>query len=150
MLIQKQLLSRHIFIRLGLAFFALCPALIRLKVVFARLQNKFFPEEGKYHFDGHRLCGIVFSPEESAKHKNICPKCNKALTIGVLNRVEKLADRGEIKTEFKNNMHHYENRIPFYNLIPLDEVIAKSLKMSGTSRKVKEEYEKLIKQFGGE
>ena len=111
---------------------------------------EFFPEEGKYHFDGHRACGIVFSPEESAKHKNICPKCNKALTIGVLNRVEKLADRGEIKTEFKNNMHYYENRIPFYNLIPLDEVIAKSLKMSGTSRKVKEEYEKLIKQFGGE
>ncbi len=111
---------------------------------------EFFPEEGKYHFDGHRVCGIVFSPEESKKRNNICPKCGKGLTIGVLNRVHKLADRPEIKTEFTNNMHHYENRVPFYNLIPLDEVIAKALQFSVASRKVKEEYERFIKQFGGE
>lgn len=111
---------------------------------------EFFPEEGKYHFDGHRLCGICFSPEETKKHKNICPKCGKALVIGVLNRVEQLADRPEIKTQFKNNMHHHENRIPFYNLIPLDEVVSKTLGGAVTSIKVKTEYANLIKQFGGE
>src|SRR3990167_1789395 len=49
---------------------------------------EFYPEEGKYHYDGHRLCGVVFSPQESKAHKGVCPKCGKHLTIGVMNRVE--------------------------------------------------------------
>ena len=53
---------------------------------------EFFPEEGKYHFDGHRSCNILFSPSESKKHKNMCPVCKKPLTLGVMHRVEALAD----------------------------------------------------------
>ncbi|MBI2514847.1 DNA helicase UvrD [Candidatus Wolfebacteria bacterium] len=111
---------------------------------------EFFPEEGKYHFDGHRDCGIVFSPEESKKHKNLCPKCGKKLTIGVLNRVEVLADRPLIDVKVDGYLHKYENRVPYYNLVPLDEVIAKVYHMGTASRKVKDEYENLIKRFGGE
>jgi PHP family Zn ribbon phosphoesterase len=54
---------------------------------------EFFPEEGKYHFDGHASCGISLSPEQSKKNNNVCPKCKKPLVIGVLNRVQELADR---------------------------------------------------------
>lgn len=111
---------------------------------------EFFPEEGKYHFDGHRLCDIVFEPSESKKHNNICPKCGKKLTIGVLNRVEQLADRPPIKIEVDGYLHKHENRVPYYNLVPLDEVIAKVYQMGTSSRKVKDEYENLIKRFGGE
>ena len=54
---------------------------------------EFFPEEGKYHYDGHRKCGVVFAPGESLAHNDLCPKCGKKLTIGVMHRVEELADR---------------------------------------------------------
>ncbi len=103
---------------------------------------EFFPEEGKYHFDGHRACGVVFSPEETKKHNNICPKCNRKLTIGVLNRVHELADRPD--------GYHAEGRVPFHYIVPLDEIIAKSLGMGTASQKVKSEYENIIKIFGGE
>ncbi len=111
---------------------------------------EFFPEQGKYHLDGHRACRVVFDPEETEKHNNICPECGRKLTIGVLNRVHELADRPIVKTEFKNNCHHAEGRIPFYYIVPLDEIIAKSLGMGTASQKVKSEYENLIKKFGGE
>jgi len=111
---------------------------------------EFFPEEGKYHFDGHRLCGIVFSPEETKKHNGICPKCGKKLTIGVMNRVEELADRPEIKTEQENYYNIYNNRVPYYNLIPLDEIIAEVYGVGVAAKKVKDEYENLIKTFGSE
>jgi len=111
---------------------------------------EFFPEEGKYHFDGHRLCEIIFSPEETKKHNGICPKCGKKLTIGVVNRVEKLADRPEIKTEAQGFRLGYENRVPFYNLIPLDEIIAEAYDLGVAAKKVKEEYVNLIKTFGSE
>ena len=103
---------------------------------------EFFPEEGKYHFDGHRICGVVFDPEETKKHNNICPKCNRKLTIGVLNRVHELADRPDD--------YHAENRIPFHYVVPLNEIIAKSLGMGVASQRVKSEYENIIKMFGGE
>ena len=103
---------------------------------------EFFPEEGKYHFDGHRACGVVFDPEETKKHNNICPKCNRKLTIGVLNRVHELADRPD--------GHHAEGRVPFHYIVQLDEIIAKSLGIGTASQKVKSEYENIIKIFGGE
>ena len=103
---------------------------------------EFFPEEGKYHFDGHRLCGIFLSPEESKKYNNICPRCGKPLTIGVLNRVAQLADR---PVGFKDS-----KRIPFRNLIPLDEIIGEALWVGAASKKVKELYEDLVKNFGDE
>lgn len=103
---------------------------------------EFFPEEGKYHYDGHRLCDISLSPQESKKYNNICPTCGKPLTIGVLNRVEELADRPE---GFRP-----ENAIPFKNLIPLEEIIADSLGMLPGAKKVEEEYNSLIKNLGNE
>lgn len=103
---------------------------------------EFFPEEGKYHYDGHRLCEISLSPEESKKYNNICPRCGKMLTIGVLNRVEELADR-------PNNFKP-EGAIPFKSLIPLEEIIASSLGVTTGTKQVLEEYKKLIKNFGNE
>ena len=103
---------------------------------------EFYPEEGKYHYDGHRLCGVVFSPKETKAHKNICPKCGKPLTIGVSNRVDQLADRPE---GFKP-----ENAIPFKNLIPLDEIIADVKGMGKASKAVEQEYRGILSKFGTE
>jgi uncharacterized protein (TIGR00375 family) len=111
---------------------------------------EFFPEEGKYHLDGHRNCGVYFEPEETKKQNNICPKCGKKLTIGVLNRVEALADRPPISVKMDGYLHYYENRVPYYSLVPLDEVISKSLGAGLTTIKVKAEYNKIIRMFGGE
>jgi uncharacterized protein (TIGR00375 family) len=111
---------------------------------------EFFPKEGKYHFDGHRLCGIIFSPEETKKHNGICPKCGRRLTIGVMNRVEKLADRPAIETESHGYYQSYNDRVPYYNLIPLDEIIAEVYGVGVGAKKVKDEYENLIKTFGSE
>ena len=103
---------------------------------------EFFPEEGKYHYDGHRLCGISLSPKESKKYNNICPNCGKPLTIGVLNRVEELADRPE---GFKPAVS-----IPFKSLIPLGEIIADVFNVLPGAKRVDEEYQSLIKKFGDE
>ncbi len=103
---------------------------------------EFFPQEGKYHYDGHRLCGISLSPQESKKSGNICPNCGKPLTIGVLNRVEELADRPD---GFKP-----ENAIPFKSLIPLEEIIADALGTMIGTKQVEEEYKNLIEKFDNE
>ena len=103
---------------------------------------EFFPEEGKYHFDGHRLCNVVLSPQESKKYNDICPNCGKPLTIGVLNRVNSLADRPE---GFKP-----EIAIPFKSLIPLGEIIADALGVLSGAKQVEKEYKSLIEKFGNE
>lgn len=103
---------------------------------------EFFPQEGKYHYDGHRICGISFSPQESKKHGNICPNCGKPLTIGVLNRVEELADRPE---GFKP-----ANAISFKSLIPLEEIIADALGVFSGTKQVEKEYKNLIEKLGNE
>jgi uncharacterized protein (TIGR00375 family) len=103
---------------------------------------EFFPEEGKYHYDGHRLCGVSFSPEESKKNANRCPKCKKPLTIGVLNRVAQLADRKEGFVP--------ENAVPFKNFVPLDEIIADAKQMGKTSVGVGKEYRQILARFGTE
>ncbi len=103
---------------------------------------EFFPEEGKYHYDGHRLCGIRWSPKETRANKNKCPKCGKPVTVGVMNRVEQLSDRPE---GFKP-----ENAIPFKSLIPLDEIIADAKGASKTSVAVEREYRSALSAFGTE
>ncbi len=103
---------------------------------------EFFPQEGKYHYDGHRACDISLSPQESKKYNNICPVCGKPLTIGVLNRVEELADREE---GFKP-----ENAIPFKSLIPLPEIIGSAVGVGPASKQVAKEYDNLIEKFGNE
>ena len=104
---------------------------------------EFFPEEGKYHYDGHRNCEIRLTPEESRKYNNICPACGKPLTVGVLNRVEELADRPDNLKPVK--------AIPFKSLIPLQEIIAAALGVSSVNtKKVGNEYQNLIKKFNTE
>jgi uncharacterized protein (TIGR00375 family) len=103
---------------------------------------EFFPEEGKYHYDGHRLCNLSLSPVQSKKYNNICPRCGKPLVIGVLNRVEKLADRPE--------GFILPNAIPFKSLIPLNEIIAESVGVSVASKEVLKHYNHLIKSLGSE
>ncbi len=103
---------------------------------------EFFPEEGKYHYDGHRLCNLSLSPQESKKYNNVCPRCAKPLVIGVLNRVEELADRPEGFVP--------ENAVPFKSLIPLDEIIADALGVSTASKNVSRIYGDLIKNIGNE
>ena len=103
---------------------------------------EFFPEEGKYHYDGHRKCGVVCPPRESLKTNDLCPKCGKKLTIGVLHRVEELADResGEGRP----------GRVPYRNLIPLNEVIAEALGKTPECQGVWDLYFRFIREFGDE
>lgn len=104
---------------------------------------EFFPEEGKYHYDGHRDCGISYAPEETARRNGICEKCGKPVTIGVMYRVQKLADRPE---GFKP-----ENRPPFYSLIPLSEIIAEAVGNQGVwTKNVDAHYHRLVSELGSE
>jgi len=103
---------------------------------------EFFPEEGKYHFDGHRLCGVRFAPKETREHKGRCPKCGKPVTVGVMNRVEQLSDRPKGYTP--------ANAIPYKNLIPLDEIIAEAKGVAKGSKAVEGEYRLAISKFGSE
>ncbi len=104
---------------------------------------EFYPEEGKYHFDGHRSCGALkLNPKDSIKNKNICPVCKKELTIGVLHRVEELADRPEKyrPLKFPGSRH----------LVPLQEIIAQAKGVSKTSKKIQEEYLRIVQTLGSE
>ncbi len=103
---------------------------------------EFFPEEGKYHFDGHRLCGIRWSPQETKAHNGKCPKCGKNVTVGVVNRVEKLADRKEGFIP--------DNAIPFKNLVSLDQIIAETKGVAKTSVGVERDYRSYLSNFGTE
>jgi len=103
---------------------------------------EFFPEEGKYHYDGHRACDTRLSPKETRQHNNRCPKCGKPVTVGVMNRVEQLADRPE--------GYKPDNLIPFKNLIPLDEIIAEAKGMGKGSQAVEKEYRMAVAKFGTE
>jgi len=103
---------------------------------------EFFPEEGKYHFDGHRNCDVLFSPAESRKNKNICPVCGRKLTIGVMHRVETLADRPEGFVP--------ENAIPCKHLIPLMEIIAEALGQGVDTKGVENEYLRLVSTYRSE
>lgn len=103
---------------------------------------EFYPEEGKYHFDGHRLCGIKLSPRETKKYNSICPVCGKLLTIGVLSRIEQLADREE--------GFQPEGAIPFKSLVPLEEIIADVIGRGVGTKEVDKKYRNLIEKFDSE
>jgi len=103
---------------------------------------EFFPEEGKYHYDGHRKCGVVFSPRESVLNKDLCPKCGKKLTIGVMHRVEELADREPGARP--------PARVPYKSLIPLNEIIAQSVGKTAECQSVWDTYFRLVREFGNE
>jgi uncharacterized protein (TIGR00375 family) len=100
------------------------------------------PSYGKYHYDGHRNCNFSCSPEEAIKLNNICPKCNSSLTIGVLHRVEELADR---KEGFKP-----KGAVDYKSIIPLSEVISIAVGTDVFTKKVWDVYNQLIEKFGNE
>ncbi len=103
---------------------------------------EFFPEEGKYHYDGHRKCEVCLHPRESLKRGGLCPKCGKRLTIGVLHRVEELADREPgVDTE---------SRIPFKNLVPLNEIVAQAVGKTAECQSVWDLTFRFIREFGDE
>ncbi|MBI1971962.1 MAG: DNA helicase UvrD [Candidatus Aenigmarchaeota archaeon] len=101
------------------------------------------PNYGKYHLDGHRDCNVAFEPSETKKLNGICPRCKRRLTIGVLNRVEQLADRpaGFVP----------KDAIPFKTLLPLYEIISHVTGVNALySKKVTEEHDRIISRFGTE
>jgi len=101
------------------------------------------PNYGKYHYDGHRNCNVFMHPKQAMKIKSICPKCHRKLTIGVLHRVEELADRPE---GFKP-----KNAVPFKKLLPLHELIRTAININSlNSKQVWSIYNSLIEKFGNE
>jgi uncharacterized protein (TIGR00375 family) len=102
---------------------------------------EFFPEEGKYHFDGHRACQQRLSPRETTAARGLCPVCGRLLTVGVMSRVEALADRQQAPSQ---------GRVPFRNLIPLEEIIGEALGAQPGTGTVREEYLRLVQAMGGE
>ncbi|OQY17405.1 MAG: hypothetical protein B6I32_00890 [Desulfobacterium sp. 4572_20] len=103
---------------------------------------EFFPQEGKYHLDGHRKCGICWTPQETIKHKGICPVCGKKVTVGVLNRVMQLADRADPALR--------DDKKPFSSLTPLKNLIAEIKGVGANSKAVNKEYEELLGKGGSE
>jgi uncharacterized protein (TIGR00375 family) len=97
---------------------------------------EFFPEEGKYHFDGHRDHLFSCLPEETKRLGGLCPKCGKKLLQGVLHRVDDLANRPFGFTDAK--------RVPYKSMIPLEEIIAETFGVGTASKKVLEQYENMV------
>ncbi|WP_353683623.1 endonuclease Q family protein [Thermodesulfovibrio sp. 3907-1M] len=103
---------------------------------------EFFPEEGKYHYDGHRACGVRLSPKETIKRNYLCPVCGKKVTVGVMHRVELLSNRPE---GFKP-----KQSFPFKSIIPLPEIIAEIKDSSPQSKSVFDTYMKALYKLGNE
>lgn len=128
---------------------------------------EFHPEEGKYHYTGHRICNIRLTPEETKKKGTGCPVCGKPLTQGVMQRVEELAGRSEESLGLELRFMNYDlrgntikiqvtgskafpNRPPYVMLVPLQEIISESISSPVTSPKVQVIYQKLTDSLGGE
>lgn len=103
---------------------------------------EFFPQEGKYHMDGHRKCSCMMHPSETIKHNHICPVCGKPVTLGVSYRVEELADRPEGFTP--------PGAKPFYSLIPLPELLSEVMQVGSQSKRVHTAYFNLLNALGSE
>lgn len=122
---------------------------------------EFYPEEGKYHYTGHRACNISQSPEETKKNGVICPVCHRPLTVGVMHRIENLTGRSEKEldlvnwqldknSEIKGIKSKLLNKPPYVKIVPLPEIIAEVMDFPVASPKTTLEYEKLVKNLGGE
>jgi DNA helicase-2/ATP-dependent DNA helicase PcrA len=103
---------------------------------------EFFPEEGKYHADGHRLCGVSWSPEQTRAAGGRCPECGKPLTVGVLSRIEELADRPA--------GHRPAHAREVTHLVPLAEILGEINKVGARSKKVEGKLNGLIAALGPE
>ncbi|RPJ19100.1 MAG: hypothetical protein EHM26_08460, partial [Desulfobacteraceae bacterium] len=100
---------------------------------------EFFPEEGKYHYDGHRKCRLSLHPSETTRRNGLCPKCGKPVTVGVLHRVYELSDREAPKLPK-----------PFYSIIPLPEILSEILGCGPSAKKVTTAYEERLAALGPE
>ena len=103
---------------------------------------EFYPEEGKYHADGHRDCGVCLSPEETIRHNYLCPVCGRKVTVGVLHRVVKLADR--------QDGFRPEGAPSYRSIIPLEEIIAETRNVGVNSKAVEKVYTALLEDHGNE
>ncbi|MFA5207643.1 MAG: endonuclease Q family protein [Candidatus Paceibacterota bacterium] len=103
---------------------------------------EFYPQEGKYYGDGHRACNIYMDSKDSLKYSETCPVCGKPLTVGVMNRIEKLADQPEGFVP--------KDAIPFRSIVPLKEIIGEALGIGSGTKGVDAEYQKLILAFKSE
>ncbi len=141
-----------------LSFKAISEAIINQKIAST---IEFYPEEGKYHYTGHRNCNIRQSPTETKKLGAVCPVCGKPLTVGVMHRVEELAGRSEedlklTKKEIPDSKvlgiysGTFLNRPPYVMLVPLQEILSESVGSAVTTEKVQNEYNKLTTSLGGE
>ncbi len=103
---------------------------------------EFFPEEGKYHYDGHRVCRVSLSPGETIRHDYLCPVCGRRVTVGVMHRVEKLADR--------EDGFELSGSPGFHSIIPLPEIISETVKVGVNSKRVNREYFSILERLGNE
>ena len=103
---------------------------------------EFYPEQGKYHIDGHRGCKVSFWPETTLKHDGQCPACGKPLTLGVLYRVEELADRKEGQKPSHSS--------PYFSIIRLEHILSEILRVGPGSRKIKQAYQTALAKLGSE
>lgn len=122
---------------------------------------EFYPEEGKYHYTGHRNCGVKQTPFETREKGTMCPVCGRKLTVGVMHRVDQLAGRSEEELRIKKQelsdlkikaifSDAFAERPPYVHMVPLLEIIAESMGTVPTSVSVKNEYFKLTDHLGGE
>ena len=122
---------------------------------------EFYPEEGKYHYTGHRACGVKQTPDQTRAKGTTCPVCGKKLTVGVMHRVEELAGRSEeelkiVKKELPGLQMQgmfseaFPSRPPFVSMVPLTEILAEVLKAPVTGQNVKNEYKKITDTFANE
>ncbi len=103
---------------------------------------EFFPEEGKYHFDGHRTCKVRLSPQETKQHNYRCPSCGRKVTVGVMHRVDALADAPEGRAPAV--------AVPFHRAVPLEEILAEALEVGVGTKAVERDYFQLIDRCGTE
>lgn len=117
---------------------------------------EFYPEEGKYHYTGHRNCGVSQTPQETKDKGVLCPVCKRSLTVGVMHRVEELSNKAVVpvikSNEFGVNWIGDEDKKhpPFVKLVPLVEVISESLESTTASLRVKNTFIELCNKFGSE
>ncbi|MDP3973294.1 MAG: endonuclease Q family protein [Candidatus Daviesbacteria bacterium] len=116
---------------------------------------EFYPEEGKYHYTGHRNCNVKYTPDDTKLKGTICPVCKRGLTVGVMERVEKIAGRSNEELGTRNEegiikSTKYPNRPGYRMLVPLHQVIAEAFGNAPTSQRVLNEYKKLVTTLGGE
>jgi uncharacterized protein (TIGR00375 family) len=103
---------------------------------------EYFPEEGKYHLDGHRKCDVCWEPQQTRKHKGICPVCGKKVTVGVLSRVAELSE------DFSQG--EFSQKQIWHSLTPLKNILSEILQLGVNSKKISEYYENLLHKCGSE